>query len=337
MMRILWKDLHHGTRSLLKIPGFTLIAVLLLTIGIATNSAQAQQLLPSDWAGGAKSAKENPVFIKLHFEFTSTGISGFFHSPGWRIIGRRFRQVSFDGQNLHFEFPSQEPGKVYVGDGQLKDGTIAGKIQFGEEQSSFHLVRLPEIPAKYYESFLGAYQLAPDRILLVTWGAFGHLRLVDLKSGSKDFLLPSTEDTFFMGAAVTASPTVADTIGFVKNPAGAVTTLTLRAGGREISAPKVDLYKQELVTFPNGSTTLAGVLITPSTKGPHPAVVYIEGSGDRTRDDACCGNVEIRSVLTRGVAFLLYDKRGTGSSGGDWHTSSFQDLAADALAGVKWK
>jgi dipeptidyl aminopeptidase/acylaminoacyl peptidase len=169
---------------------------------------------------------------------------------------------------------------------------------------------------------------------LITWGAFGHLRLVDLKSGSKDFLLPLTEATFSMGGSVAASPAPADKVTFVKNQAGAVTALTLHVGGREISASKAGLYKQEIVTFKNESTTLTGILITPSTNGPHPAAVYIEGSGDRTSDDACCGNPEIRSVLARGVAFLLYDKRGTGASTGDWRTSSFQDLANDALAGV---
>ncbi|MBX3279903.1 MAG: alpha/beta fold hydrolase [Acidobacteria bacterium] len=288
-----------------------------------------------DWAGAATPAKGNPVFIKLRFESTKAGANGFFHSTGWRIIGRRFSQVSFDGHKLHFEFPSQEPGKTYMGEGQLKDGVISGKIQSGEDQSSFHLVRLPQIPSKILESYVGAYQLTPDRVVLITWGAFGHLRLVDLKAGSKDFLLPLTEATFFTGVAVTASPNIRDTVTFIRDESGVVKAMTFRVGGRELSAPKIDLYKQELVTFRNDKVTLSGVLITPSTKGPHPAVVYIEGSGDRTRDDACCGNVEVRSLLARGVAFLLYDKRGTGSSGGDWHTSSFQDLATDALAGVR--
>lgn len=308
---------------------------LLIFLAIFPYSAPARVLVECDLVGGARPSNGSPVFIKLHLESTKTGTNGFFHSPGWQIKGRRFSRVSFDERNLHFEFPSQEIGKVYVGEGQLKDGVISGKIQFGEEQSSFHLVRLSKIPAKLYEDYVGAYQIAPDRTALITWGTFGHLRLVDLKSGSKDFLLPSSESTFFLGSSVASSPSVSDTITFVRNQAGSVTSLVARLGGREISAPKDDLYKQELVTFRNGDTALAGILITPATKGPHPAVVYIEGSGDRTRDDACCGNSEIRNVLTRGVAFLLYDKRGTGGSTGDWRTSSFQDLAKDALAGVR--
>src|SRR5262245_13829195 len=160
-MLTLRQDLRCGLRMLLKNSCFRLIAAVTLTFVIATNDARAQESPAGDWAGGAKLAKESPVFIKLRFEPTKTGLSGFFHSPGWRIIGRRFSRVSFDGHNLRFEFPSQEPGKVYIGDGQLKDGVITGRIQSGEEQSSFHLVRLPEIPGKLYERYVGSYQLAP--------------------------------------------------------------------------------------------------------------------------------------------------------------------------------
>jgi len=35
-----------------------------------------------------------------------------------------------------------------------------------------------------------------------------------------------------------------------------------------------------------------------------------------------------------GVVALSYDKRGVGGSGGDWRTATFDDLAADARAGV---
>jgi alpha/beta superfamily hydrolase len=36
----------------------------------------------------------------------------------------------------------------------------------------------------------------------------------------------------------------------------------------------------------------------------------------------------------RGIAALVYDKRGTGQSTGDWRTSPFEALAEDAAAGV---
>jgi pimeloyl-ACP methyl ester carboxylesterase len=36
----------------------------------------------------------------------------------------------------------------------------------------------------------------------------------------------------------------------------------------------------------------------------------------------------------RGIAALVYDKRGTGASTGDWKTATYEDLSDDALAGI---
>jgi cephalosporin-C deacetylase-like acetyl esterase len=47
---------------------------------------------------------------------------------------------------------------------------------------------------------------------------------------------------------------------------------------------KLPPYKQEEVSFHNGEVKLAGTLLTPLKKGPHPAVVFFHGSGPQTRD-----------------------------------------------------
>lgn len=87
------------------------------------------------------------------------------------------------------------------------------------------------------------------------------------------------------------------------------------------------------VQFSNDEVTLSGTLVLPKTDGPHPAVVFIHGSGKNTRE-------HLRFFADRfapyGIAGLVYDKRGVGDSTGvfpDDLISSFGDLADDAIAG----
>ena len=108
---------------------------------------------------------------------------------------------------------------------------------------------------------------------------------------------------------------------------GAGGSFTLRRTA--VAPPPYDLQD---VTFANGGVTLKGTLCLPRTPGRHGAVVLVHGSGPETRWGT---SRYIADRLARaGVAALIYDKRGSGASGGDWRTASFEDLARDALAGV---
>ena len=69
----------------------------------------------------------------------------------------------------------------------------------------------------------------------------------------------------------------------------------------------------------------------PNTKGPYPVTVRIHGAGAASRRTTA----DETSAYGRS-AFLSYDKRGVGKSTGDWRTSSFEDLAGDALAAIRF-
>ena len=86
------------------------------------------------------------------------------------------------------------------------------------------------------------------------------------------------------------------------------------------------------VSFHNGAVTLSGTLCIPRVPGRHPAVVLLQGSGSETRWGT---NRFIADRFARiGIAALVYDKRGSGASTGDWKMSSYDDLANDAIAGI---
>lgn len=89
----------------------------------------------------------------------------------------------------------------------------------------------------------------------------------------------------------------------------------------------------EDVQIASGTVTLAATLVLPPGAGPHPAVVWIHGRGKQAR-----GGFRgwARLLAERGVASLIYDKRGAGQSTGDYDAASKYDLANDAIAAISF-
>lgn len=87
------------------------------------------------------------------------------------------------------------------------------------------------------------------------------------------------------------------------------------------------------VSWVNGDVRLAGSLYLPDGQGSYPAAIFLHGSGPETRMSFTLGQYAKR-LSREGVAVLIYDKRGAGDSTGDLMESDYQDLAADAVAGI---
>jgi uncharacterized protein len=96
--------------------------------------------------------------------------------------------------------------------------------------------------------------------------------------------------------------------------------------------------RQYDVRFPNGKTTLTGTLTVPPEAGPHPAVVYVSGSGDTLREESHWLD---GMFVAHGIAVLAYDKRGVGQSGGIYpgdlaSEETINTLAGDAAAAARF-
>jgi len=80
---------------------------------------------------------------------------------------------------------------------------------------------------------------------------------------------------------------------------------------------------------------LAGMLFMPEGPGPFPGVVIIHGSGNSRRDSRWYLTLT-QYLQQNGIAVLLPDKRGSERSAGNWRTASFEDLASDTIAAIRF-
>jgi uncharacterized protein len=91
-------------------------------------------------------------------------------------------------------------------------------------------------------------------------------------------------------------------------------------------------YRTEEVEWLSADATLRGSLYLPRSRGPHPAIVLVHGSGSQARDATA---FYARAYARRGIVALSYDKRGSGISGDDFRTATYQQLALDVQKAVE--
>ncbi|MBY9068065.1 alpha/beta hydrolase [Hyphomonas sp. WL0036] len=94
------------------------------------------------------------------------------------------------------------------------------------------------------------------------------------------------------------------------------------------AATKVPVTTQDIIFTGSKGTKLAGRLILPEGNDPVPVVLQVHGS---ERSSALLTDPYQHLLPLQGIGVFIYDKRGTGSSKGDY-TQDFTLLAMDAVA-----
>ncbi len=107
-------------------------------------------------------------------------------------------------------------------------------------------------------------------------------------------------------------------------------------GGARVpwSAPASVKVLEEARTFENGSSKLSGTLYLAKGCKPQSAIVVTHAAGAPLRDFPLYQHLK-QMLPALGVAVFVYDRRGSGESGGDLKTSDYALLADDAIAAVR--
>jgi pimeloyl-ACP methyl ester carboxylesterase len=188
-----------------------------------------------------------------------------------------------------------------------------------------------------YEQFAGNYRLPNGALIGVDQftGDDGKPSLLysDYRSGVVRRLF-SNDAGFAMGPGFAVSSPVELALRFIKDDHNQIISVGLQEpGAREVIATRVPLESHDM-SFTSGDATLAGTLLVPPGKGPHPAVVLLHGSGRLTRWSF---GPYPHFFTSLGLAVLVFDKRSSGSSTGTYlprDTYYPETFLRDAVAAV---
>ncbi len=148
------------------------------------------------------------------------------------------------------------------------------------------------------------------------------LILVDYGTGEVGPLVPLADGKMGIGRA----------IGDRHSPPAR--TLERRAGGIFLDGGRLKLLSVHRRPFEirHDTIKLAGELVRPN-EHPKGVMVLVHGSGDGPRR---AYDLWTNFFLSGGWAVVVFDKRGSGQSTGDWHDANFATLAGDVLSVLKW-
>jgi dipeptidyl aminopeptidase/acylaminoacyl peptidase len=132
------------------------------------------------------------------------------------------------------------------------------------------------------------------------------------------------------GSAIVAIPIVVFLAGLTVSMANAdETAAKSHLDQHPLNEHRVDEHRVE---FHNRDVKLAGSLFLPQSDVTVPAVVFVHGAGRQTREPY---REVAEYFASRGIAALIYDKRGTGQSTGVYEsTEPYENLVSDALSAV---
>jgi dienelactone hydrolase len=352
----------NWTRCLFFLVAWLATAAIVCAAGATRYATKFGHELDGTWVGTFGQPPVGPVFVairidasqsplQIHVSMRSQRIAG---APATSVVAQEGR-LAFDiqterGRNAkdaadwHFDLRRKASGGF---DGQLDRSLILDQSEAPTPTSfDLRLQRTLELKLDQFRSYVGNYRLvgpgpgggpgdaSEGDVFFVGYGNSPNSRsssnyaYVTLGDRSQQ-IVPIAEDTFLAddGTQIAFERDAAKQVKRLRRTVAAIPS----ASAPPQFADRVELWRAEDVSFEVPGATLSGTVYVPTSKGPHPALVFVHGSGPQVRLD----NWPMADRFARaGIACLSFDKRGTGNSTGDWQLSGFDLLADDVIAAV---
>ncbi len=278
------------------------------TLGASLAWAKTD-IRPGMWSGGYGTLEgDAPIW---HTMIADMEIDGSKIRGPIRPAGNVRGHIKGDGIVLNI----QQEGRRVRCEARLQAGVLLGTCEGGDEPYQLQLVHEEEPSEEVKKELATIFATETGGRIAIRKSI--HLILTDFETGAVRVLYADGPDRFLAGERMGVPRPVALRVQFQRDGDGVLSGLVVQDVVRKTTRRATPCCRSESeeFTFVNGDVTLAGTLYLPVGDGPHPAVVYVHGSGRQTRDGA--GTWPL-FLVDRGFAVLAYDKRGQGESGGSY-------------------
>jgi alpha-beta hydrolase superfamily lysophospholipase len=279
------------------------LLVPMLALTFARAQAPAQR-----WVGSYRVADES-VFVRIE-PHSQSGGAPLLHLPDLGTFERPLEILIDDDERLAFTAADR------TFDGVWESDAFRGSVEGAAGEGSFVLHPVADPDPAAYEPLVGSYRTASGRTLLVSYQELlGTRHLFASEGGDFVRLYPLRAGGYLSAHG--------ERVAFDGD------TLTLDTGAGIEQAVRIAPYREEPVQLDVNGATLHGTLLLPHGDGPHPAVILGAGSG---RGERNYWRLYADRFVQDGFAALIYDRRGSGRSGGDDGGLHSGLLAADVVA-----
>jgi uncharacterized protein len=179
--------------------------------------------------------------------------------------------------------------------------------------------------------YTGAYRLDDGTFVYIAPRGDGQLRFKRM-DGTTGTLWPLGNFAFEGGAGWAEREPVVNRIRFDMDASGRPIGFTWTQGQGAPTHATAMRLREQVSMFPSGELQLRAKLVLPEGPGPFPVIVLVHGSGSESAVDFY---PEPYFYASNGFASLVFDKRGTGESQGDY-LQNFHILADDVVAALRW-
>lgn len=315
----------------------TLLPLTLVVIYCCAASVIAQRDLPllGDWAASLDiDGRPRVLWLKVSENPSKDLLASISINPSpTAAVVFQLNNITVVRQGPSWTLATGEGANSVRLDVQENDGGFDATYTVGTANGRTKLRRVPS-DAALNRPLQGTY-ISPSgeniHIRTVGYGLNRVLSYLDERTGRTGFLYQSRSNSYVGGPSFALPDPVEVTATFAGDP---VDRLTWQNGSRKVTAKKSAAYSRNDVQISVEGANLGCEILSPAGSRKYPAVVLVPGSGGVTRFT----DYYILAELFAGqnIASLVCDKRGTGTSSGDWRYQSFEQQAQDIVAGMEY-